>query len=138
MTDKRQEETPMGLLEEVQKAAMKEKLPEFHVGDIVDVHVRIKEGEKERIQVFNGMVIGRRGSGMSETFTVRRIVAGEGVERIFPIQSPSVVDVKVQRRGAVRRAKLYYLRERTGKGARVKEKRRVKAEKIDAEATGSE
>lgn len=128
----------MGLLEEVQKAAMKEKLPEFHVGDIVDVHVRIKEGEKERIQVFNGMVIGRRGSGMSETFTVRRIVAGEGVERIFPIQSPSVVDVKVQRRGAVRRAKLYYLRERTGKGARVKEKRRVKAEKIDAEATGSE
>lgn len=128
----------MGLLEEVQKAAMKEKLPEFNVGDVVDVHVRIKEGEKERIQIFNGTVIGRRGSGMSETFMVRRIVAGEGVERVFPIQSPSVVDVKVQRRGDVRRAKLYYLRERTGKGARVKEKRREKAEKPDAKATASE
>jgi large subunit ribosomal protein L19 len=128
----------MGLLEEVQKRAMKEKLPEFNVGDVVDVHVQIKEGEKERVQVFNGIVIARRGAGMSETFTVRRIVAGEGVERIFPIQSPSVMDVKVQRRGDVRRAKLYYLRERTGKGARVKEKRREKAGKTDTEATGSE
>jgi len=128
----------MGLLEEVQKGAMKEKLPEFNVGDIVDVHVRIKEGEKERIQLFNGTVISRRGSGMGETFTVRRIVAGEGVERVFPIQCPSVVDVKVQRRGDVRRAKLYYLRERTGKGVRVKEKRREKAEKPGAEKPGSE
>ena len=116
----------MGLLEDVQKHAMKEKLPEFKIGDVVDVHVKIKEGEKERIQIFNGTVIARRGSGMSETFMVRRIVAGEGVERVFPIHSPSVVDVQVTRRGHVRRAKLYYLRERVGKAARVREKRREK------------
>ena len=114
----------MGLLDDVQKEGMKEKLPEFQIGDTVDVHVRIKEGEKERIQVFNGTVIGRKGSGMSESFTVRRIVASEGVERVFPIHSPSVVDVKVTRRGHVRRAKLYYLRDRVGKRARVREKRR--------------
>jgi large subunit ribosomal protein L19 len=128
----------MGLMEEVQKAAMKEKLPEFSVGDVVDVHVRIKEGEKERIQLFNGTVIGRHGGGMSETFTVRRIVAGEGVERVFPIHCPSVVDVKVTRRGDVRRAKLYYLRERTGKGTRVKEKRREKVGKVQAEGAAKE
>lgn len=122
----------MGLLEDVQKEGMKEKLPEFQIGDTVDVHVRIKEGEKERIQIFNGTVIGRKGSGMSESFTVRRIVAGEGVERVFPIHSPSVVDVKVTRRGHVRRAKLYYLRDRVGKRARVKEKRR-EAKKKNAE-----
>jgi len=116
----------VGLLEDVQKDAMKEKLPEFRIGDVVDVHVKIKEAEKERVQVFSGTVIARRGSGMSETFTVRRIVAGEGVERVFPIHSPSVVDVQVTRRGHVRRAKLYYLRERTGKAARVREKRREK------------
>jgi len=114
----------MGLLEDVQKGAMKEKLPEFQIGDTVDVHVKIREGEKERIQVFSGTVIGRKGAGMSESFTVRRIVAGEGVERVFPIHSPAVVDVKVKRRGHVRRAKLYYLRDRVGKSARVREKRR--------------
>jgi large subunit ribosomal protein L19 len=120
----------MGLMQDVEKAAMKEKLPEFNVGDVVDVHVKIKEGEKERIQVFNGTVIARRGEGMGETFMVRRIVAGEGVERVFPIHSPNVVDVQVQRQGDVRRAKLYYLRERTGKSARIKEKRREKAGKV--------
>ena len=114
----------MGLLEDVQKGAMKEKLPEFQIGDTVDVHVKIRECEKERIQVFSGTVIGRKGAGMSESFTVRRIVAGEGVERVFPIHSPAVVDVKVKRRGHVRRAKLYYLRDRVGKSARVREKRR--------------
>lgn len=119
----------MGLLEDVQAEAMKKDLPEFNVGDTVDVRVRIREGEKERIQVFNGTVIGRRGSGMGETFTVRRIVAGEGVERVFPIHSPAVVGVEVTRRGHVRRAKLYYLRERKGKSARVKEKRREKTRK---------
>ena len=124
----------MGLLEEVRKGAMKEKLPEFEVGDVVDVHVKIKEGEKERVQVFNGTVISRRGADLSETFTVRRIVSGEGVERVFPIQSPTVVDVQVVRRGHVRRAKLYYLRERTGKSARVREKRREKLEKGEAPA----
>ena len=119
----------MGLLEDIQADAMKEKLPEFKVGDVVDVRVKIKEGDKERVQIFNGTVIARRGSGMSETFTVRRIVAGEGVERVFPIHSPSVADVEVKRKGRVRRAKLYYLRERIGKAARVKEKRRVKVRK---------
>ena len=119
----------MGLLEDIQADAMKEKLPEFKVGDIVDVRVKIKEGGKERVQIFNGTVLARRGSGMSETFTVRRIVAGEGVERVFPIHSPSVADVEVKRKGDVRRAKLYYLRERTGKAARVKEKRREKVQK---------
>ena len=117
----------MGLMDDLEAGAMKEKLPEFRIGDVVDVHVRIREGDKERIQVFSGTVIARRGSGVSETFTVRRIVAGEGVERVFPIQSPSVVDVQVTRKGRVRRAKLYYLRERTGKAARVQEKRREKA-----------
>lgn len=119
----------MGLLEDIQADAMKEKLPEFKVGDIVDVRVKIKEGGKERVQIFNGTVLARRGSGMSETFTVRRIVAGEGVERVFPIHSPSVAGVEVKRKGDVRRAKLYYLRERTGKAARVKEKRREKVQK---------
>ena len=119
----------MGLLEDVEKENLKKKLPKFEVGDTVDVHVKIKEGDKERVQVFNGTVIARRGSGMSETFTVRRIVAGEGVERTFPVHSPTVETVKVTRRGHVRRAKLYYLRERTGKSARVREKRREK--KVD-------
>jgi large subunit ribosomal protein L19 len=117
----------MNLLEEVQKQAMKTKLPTFNVGDVVDVHVKIKEGDKERIQIFNGTVIARKGAGMGESFTVRRIVQGEGVERVFPIHSPAVVDVVVQRQGKVRRAKLYYLRDRVGKSARVAEKRRVKA-----------
>lgn len=123
----------MGLLEDVQAEGMKKKLPEFHVGDIVDVHVKIREGEKERVQVFSGTVIGRKGSGMSGMFTVRRIVAGEGVERVFPLHSPMVGSVKVKRRGHVRRAKLYYLRERKGKSARVREKRREKAVKNDVE-----
>ncbi len=101
----------------------KEKRPKFRIGDTVDVHVKIVEADKERIQIFNGTVIGRRGSGINETFTVRRIVAGEGVERIFPIHSPSVVTVEVVRPGKVRRAKLYYLRERVGKATKVKERR---------------
>ncbi len=116
----------MSLMQDVLKSQMKEKLPSFNVGDVVDVHVKIKEGEKERIQVYTGTVIGRRGAGMDEMFTVRRIVAGEGVERIFPIHAPNVVKIEVQRQGNVRRAKLYYLRERTGKSARIKEKRREK------------
>ena len=121
----------MGVLEDIQAGSMKEKVPQFVVGDTVDVYVRIKEGEKERVQIFNGTVLGRRGSGISESFTVRRIVAGEGVERVFPIHSPAVVDVKVTRHGRVRRAKLYFLRDRTGKSARLKEKRRLKKTKSE-------
>jgi large subunit ribosomal protein L19 len=91
------------------------------VGDTVDVATRIPEGDKERIQVFNGVVIRRRGGGLSETFTVRRIVMGEGVERIFPVHSPRIAWVKVLRRGEVRRSKLYYLRQRVGKATRLRE-----------------
>jgi large subunit ribosomal protein L19 len=94
---------------------------EFGVGDTVDVAVKIPEGDKERIQLFTGTVIRRRGAGLSETFTVRRIVQGEGVERVFPLHSPKIAWVKVQRRGEVRRAKLYYLRKRVGKATRLRE-----------------
>ena len=111
----------MSLLHEIEKAQMKKEVAAFSPGDTVDVHVRIIEGEKERIQVFNGTVIRRRGAGLNETFTVRRIVDGEGVERVFPLHSPRVGAIEVKRRGKARRAKLYYLRERTGKGTRVQE-----------------
>ena len=103
---------------------MKEEVPQFKVGDLVDVHVKTIEGDKERIQIFNGMVIKRKGSGLRETFTVRRVVQGEGVERIFPVHSPNVTDVKVKKSHKTRRAKLYFLRDRKGKGARLKETRR--------------
>ena len=94
----------------------------FEIGDTVDVHQRILEGDKERIQIFNGVVIARRGTGMNENFTVRRIVASEGVERTFPINSPKLAKVEVKRHGKVRRAKLYYLRDRTGKATRLVER----------------
>ena len=97
--------------------------PAFAPGDTVKVHVNIKEGDKQRIQLFEGLVIARKGSGVTETFTVRRISHGEGVERVFPLHSPNVTKVEVTRRGKVRRAKLYYLRGLSGKKARVKEKR---------------
>ncbi len=102
----------------------KDGVPDFQVGDQVDVHQRILEGQKERVQVFSGVVIGRRGDGMRETFIVRRIVQGEGVERIFPLHSPKIAKVEVKRTGKVRRAKLYYLRERVGKATRLRERRK--------------
>jgi len=102
---------------------MKKRVTQFQVGDQVEVHVRIVEGDKERVQIFTGTVIARKGAGVRETFTVRRIVQGEGVERVFPIHSPRVARIKVRRRGRVRRAKLYYLRERTGKATRLREVR---------------
>uniref|UniRef100_A0A7C4LN95 Large ribosomal subunit protein bL19 n=1 Tax=Schlesneria paludicola TaxID=360056 RepID=A0A7C4LN95_9PLAN len=94
----------------------------FDIGDTVDVHQRILEGDKERIQIFNGVVIARRGTGARENFTVRRIVAGEGVERTFPLHSPKIAKVEVKRHGKVRRAKLFYLRNRTGKATRLTER----------------
>lgn len=94
----------------------------FDIGDTVDVHQRILEGDKERIQIFNGVVIAKRGTGANENFTVRRIVASEGVERVFPVNSPKIAKVDVKRHGKVRRAKLYYLRERTGKATRLVER----------------
>lgn len=107
----------------VEKPFLKARPPEFHVGDTVDVRCRIVEGGRERIQVFNGVVIARRGKGLNEIFTVRRIVANEGVERQFLVHSPNVVDVVVKRRGKIRRAKLYFLRKRIGKARRLRELR---------------
>ncbi|MBZ0137857.1 MAG: 50S ribosomal protein L19 [Planctomycetes bacterium] len=104
------------------KEVTKTDIPVFHVGDTLDVHVRIKEGDKERIQIFTGVCIARKGGALRETFTVRRIVEGEGVERIFPLHSPNVAKIEVKRAGKVRRAKLYYLRDRVGKATRIMEK----------------
>lgn len=122
-------------LAEVEKASLKKTPPRFEIGDIVDVHVRIVEGEKERVQVFNGTVIARRGKGPGETFTVRRIVQGEGVERVFPVHSPSIVKVVVKRHSKVRRAKLYFLRQRVGKRVRLAE-RRVRKDKAGRKKGG--
>jgi large subunit ribosomal protein L19 len=115
--------------------SMKQDLPSFDVGDTVKVHTRIIEGEKERIQMFIGTVIRRQHGGIEETFTVRRIVNNEGVERSFPLHSPKVADVEVVRKGKTRRAKLYFLRDRVGKATRLKEVRQpTKAERAAAEA----
>ena len=107
------------ILDAVENKNLKDKVPHFEIGDIVDVHCRITEGEKVRTQIFNGTVIARRGRGINETFTVRRIIGGEGVERIFPLHSPNVLDIKPVRSGKARRAKLYYLRKRTGKAVKL-------------------
>ncbi|MHC4337303.1 MAG: 50S ribosomal protein L19 [Planctomycetota bacterium] len=107
------------LLDSVESKSLKKNIPHFEIGDTVDVRCKIKEGDKERVQIFTGTVIARRGRGINETFTVRRIVANEGVERIFPIHSPNVVDVRPVRSGKARRAKLYFLRKRTGKAVRL-------------------
>ena len=112
----------MNLVQKISDEQKRPDAPEFNVGDSVRVHVLIKEGEKERVQVFPGTVIGRSGAGSSETFTVRRVAFGEGIERVFPVHSPRIAKVEVTTRGNVRRAKLYYLRERVGKAARVKER----------------
>ena len=107
------------MLDSVESKCLKKEIPHFEIGDIVDVHCRIKEGDKERVQVFTGTVISRKGRGINETFTVRRIVNNEGIERIFPLHSPNVLDIKAVRSGKIRRAKLYYLRQRTGKAVRL-------------------
>ncbi len=122
----------------VEQGSMKEKLPKFEIGDTVDVHVRILEGDKERIQIFNGVVIARSGGGTREMFVVRRIVQGEGVERKFPIHSPRIADIVVKRSGKVRRAKLYFLRERSGKAVRLKERFNTGAALADAKAAKAE
>ena len=112
----------MDFLKKISESSLKSTLPEFNVGDTVKVDVQITEGERTRIQVFEGTVIAKKGNGISETFTVRKVSYGFGVERVFPMHSPSVKDVKVIRKGRVRRSKLYYLRERVGKAAKVKQK----------------
>ena len=107
------------ILDAVESKSLKKDKPHFEIGDLVDVHCRIREGDKERTQVFTGTVISRKGRGINETFTVRRIVNNEGVERIFPLHSPNVLDVRAIRSGKTRRAKLFYLRKRTGKAVRL-------------------
>lgn len=109
------------IIRNIEAGQMKAEVPVFHVGDTVRVHGRIKEGNRERIQVFEGIVIKRQGGGNRETFTVRKSSGGIGVEKTWPLHSPNVVNVEVVRRGKVRRAKLYYLRDRVGKAAKVKE-----------------
>src|SRR5271167_2367800 len=111
------------ILELVERSSLKADIPAFAIGDTVDVHTRILEGEKERIQIFNGVVIARSGSGSREMFTVRRIVQNEGVERVFPLHSPKIAKIEVKRTGVVRRAKLYYLRDRVGKATRLRERK---------------
>ena len=110
------------LIEAVESKSAPTKLPPFRVGDTVDVHVKIVEGDKQRVQVFTGVVLGRRGEGTNKTFIVRRIVAGEGVERVFPVNSPTIAKLEVVRSGRVRRSKLYYLRERVGKATRLRDR----------------
>ena len=111
------------LLNLVEKSSLKEEIPHFEIGDTVEVQCHILEGEKDRIQNYTGVVIARAGSGSRETFTVRRIVQGEGVERKFPLHSPKIGKIVVQRSGVTRRAKLYYLRDRVGKAVRLRQRR---------------
>src|SRR5262245_52186918 len=125
------------LMVAVEEAAVKKDVTAFEIGDTVDVHLKILEGTKERVQVYNGVVIARRGHGMGEMFTVRRIVQGEGVERQFPVNSPRIAKIEVKRTGTVRRAKLYYLRGRVGKATRLRE-RKVKEPKATAQAPAAE
>jgi len=119
------------ILNLVEKSSLKEEkdVPKFAIGDSVAVHTRILEGDKERIQIFNGLVIARAGSGSRANFTVRHMVQGEGVERKFPLHSPKIAKVEVTRSGVVRRAKLYYLRDRVGKATRLREKKKDQSEK---------
>ncbi len=127
------------ILAAVEASSLKSDVPRFEIGDTVDVHTRILEGDKERIQIFNGVVIAKSGAGSREMFVVRRIVAGEGVERKFPLHSPKIAKVEVKRSGVSRRAKLYYLRDRTGKSTRLREKRddtAAKAEPAGGKAAG--
>ena len=114
----------MDLMQEVTRQQMRDDLPAFNPGDTIRVNVRVREGDKERLQAFEGVCIAKKGGGVSETFTVRKISSGIGVERVFPIHSPSVESIKLVRQGRVRRAKLYYLRALRGKKARIREKTR--------------
>ena len=123
----------MNLVDEIEKESLKKDVPAFDVGDTVKVFVKVVENGKERIQAYEGVVIAKKNSSIRESFTVRRISYGVGVERTFPLHSPRIAKVEVVRKGRVRRAKLYYLADRTGKSARVKEKRRVALQKVTTE-----
>jgi large subunit ribosomal protein L19 len=124
----------MNRLKSIEEKGLKKDVPLFEIGDTVSVGILITEGDKERTQFFTGTVIRRKGEGIRETFTVRRIVQGEGVERVFPLHSPKITEIKVTRKGKVRRAKLYYLRDRTGKATKVEERIIRKKDKKKKEA----
>jgi len=115
-------ETKMNIIEQIEKEQLRDDIPEFSPGDTVAVQVRIREGERERLQIFEGVVIAKKNRGLNSSFTVRKISNGEGVERVFQTHSKLITEIQVKRKGDVRRAKLYYLRERSGKSARIKEK----------------
>jgi len=117
----------MNVLDKIEAEQLKKDVANFGVGDTVKVHTRVIEGDKERIQIYSGIVIGRKGTGVNENFTVRKMSFGEGVERVFPLYSPNIDSITVVRKGIVRRAKLYYLRGRTGKRARIAERRDIKS-----------
>jgi len=123
------------LIQHVEKEYLKKDMQQFRVGDTVDIHTRIVEGDKERIQVFTGTVIMKKGAGINETFTVRRIVNNEGVERIFPVHSPFIAKIVVRRSGETRRAKLFYLRDRVGKAVRLTESRKVRKDEAQTPST---
>ena len=127
----------MSKIRRIEQAYAKETLPQFKVGDAVDVHVLIREGEKERVQVYSGTVIRKRGAGLAATYTVRRIVQGQGIERVFPLHSPFVQKVDVKRSGKVRRSRLYFLRDRVGKATRLKEVMRPRAKKKTGSRTSA-
>jgi large subunit ribosomal protein L19 len=118
----------MNRLQDIEAQLLRSDLPSFRAGDTLRVHVKVSEGGKERIQVFQGVVIGRKGSGSRESFTVRKISGGVGVERVFPLHSPSIDRIELVRQGRVRRAKLYYLRDLAGKAARIEERRKEQGE----------
>ena len=124
------------VIDKINQEQLKKETAQFNVGDSVRVHTIVKEGDKERVQIFSGIVIGRKGRDINQTFTVRRISYGEGVERVFPVHSPKVARIEVEREGSPRRAKLYYLRDRTGKDALFVKERKV-ASKTQAKATAS-
>lgn len=112
----------VNIIQKLEAEALKTDVPDFAPGDTVVVQVRVKEGTRERLQAYEGVVVARRNRGLNSSFTVRKISHGEGVERVFPLHSPTIAEIKVKRRGVVRRAKLYYLRDRSGKSARIREK----------------
>src|SRR5256885_7120201 len=122
------------LIDKIESEQFRKEPLNFNVGDTVRVHTKVVEGDKERIQIFAGVVIGKRGRGLNETFSVRRISYGEGVERVFPLHSPRVDKIEVERQGSVRRAKLTYLRKRLGKGATLVKEKEAKAEAVPAKA----
>ena len=122
--------------EEADRLIATRAIPDFQPGDTLRVNVKIKEGERERVQAYEGVCIARQGGGINESFTVRKISFGEGVERVFPIHSPNIDSIEVKRRGVVRRAKLYYLRDRRGKSARIAEKQTARAPKVAVPETG--